>query len=332
VMALTAAAGTIREADTTRALAIAQLALATVTTIQPGTYATPTIAQLSGCVWKEIGHCHRFQSAYEAAFRAFDTAQHCFAREGALSHDEICAKFARVGALIFTRRYTDALSAIEQAEEAFRAFGDERRLTMTRLNRALVNQYQGAFDISIAQYEQLLAEIRNTDDIYTLACVYQNLGELYAELGRSSEAIVPLQEARALWLKLALPGLVSKVDWALARALLADGYFSDAAAILRRLRNEFLARQMPEDAGEVGLDIVETLVATNQLAQARALTEEVIDEFRAANLNEQAITAVGYLRDLLSTTQQARQAVKHVRSYIEKLKTEPARLFLPFDS
>ncbi len=73
------------------------------------------------------------------------------------------------------------------------------------------------------------------------------------------------------------------------------------------------------------------LIATGRYAEARALTEQVLKEFVVAGLNDSAITALAYLRDLLPTTREARRAVQHVRSHLEQLRSEPARVFLPLD-
>ncbi len=327
---LTKAARRIAEADTTRALALAQLAL-TITEIVFCDYPSTLSSVLKGRAWKEIGYLHLFQNAYEAHFRAMESAQSCFATESALFHDEICTKYGRVGGLIFTRQFPKALEVIDEAKKTFREYGDERRIAMTQLSKATVDHYRGAFASALAEYEQLLSTIEDTNDTFTLASLHLNLGELYAELGRSSEATVRLQEARKLWMQLGLTALAHKAEWGMGRALLAEGKFGQAAEIFRPLRDDFLARKMPEDAGEVALDIVETLVAANEIEKARELTEQVITEFRNANLGHQVITAVGYLRDLLATHQQARQAVKHVRSYVRELRSEPARLLLPIE-
>jgi len=86
---------------------------------------------------------------------------------------------------------------------------------------------------------------------------------------------------------------------------------------------------MPEEAGEAGLFIVDALIATEQHELARALTAQILQEFIDAKLKHGAITAIAYLRDLLQTAGDSRAAVRHIRSYVEKLQSEPALLFVP---
>jgi hypothetical protein len=59
------------------------------------------------------------------------------------------------------------------------------------------------------------------------------------------------------------------------------------------------------------------------------VTESVLSEFRGAGLNARAITALAYLRDILPAVDQPGRALRYVRSYLEQLRSEPSRAFLP---
>ena len=48
-----------------------------------------------------------------------------------------------------------------------------------------------------------------------------------------------------------------------------------------------------------------------------------------AKLNVPAVTALAYLRDILEVTPQPQRAVRHVREYLDGLRLQPERLFLP---
>ena len=62
---------------------------------------------------------------------------------------------------------------------------------------------------------------------------------------------------------------------------------------------------------------------------ARRLLLAVIEEFRAARLNERALVALRYLHDIVPHAQ--RETVRHVRTYLIRLRDEPTLLFLPPD-
>jgi tetratricopeptide (TPR) repeat protein len=318
------------ERDPVGALLLQQLALATARGLEQR-YPQLIEHYLIGNAWKTIGHTHKLQSSYDAAWAAYRSARRSLAQDDGLVHEEACAKLGSVSVIIFGRRNDDAFQLLEEARTVFNSVGDQRRLAMVDVTIATHHQYRGELDVARAKYEEALDQLSASDDHETLAILNLNLGSLYAELGRSSDAVQPLLRSRALSSELGMNALVDKSEWGLARALLAAGQFTNAIPILRRLHDAFLARQMPEDVGLVDLDIAEALIATNQQAEARELIAKVVTTFLNANLSNQAITALGYLRDLLIITEKPREAVRHVRSFMEKHRSEPARLFLPLE-
>ncbi|HEY8164520.1 MAG TPA: tetratricopeptide repeat protein [Gemmatimonadaceae bacterium] len=329
VQELSETAGNICETNPLRSLPLQHLALVLAMRIPESSYPPPISARLKGNAWKEIAWVHLYQNAYEACLRACNAAQRVFAEENTLLHDQARVALTRSYAFTFVRRDEEALRTIQECAEIFCSFGDEDRISITKQAKALVHQNRGELDFACSQYEELLRRYEKTDKIHILAWLYNNLGEAYALLGRLSDAVVALQRARELHAELGLT--TDKPDWGLAHVLLAKGEFERAVNLLERLRVNFLARRMPEDAGLVGLDVVEALIATDKMKEARSLTEQIITEFRNADLNERAIEALAYLRDLLPRTETPRKAVQHVRSYVDRLRSEPALLFLPLE-
>jgi len=329
VVELTEGAANICETNPLRSLPLQQLALAVATSIPEENYPSVVSARLKGNAWKEIAWVHTYQNAYEATLRASKTAQMIFAREGVLLHNEARVGVIRSYVFSFLRRDEEALRTIEHCAEVFRSFGDEERIAITKHSKAMLHQSRGELDSACLQYEELLSRYEKSDSVHILAWIYNNLGEAYALLGRLNDAVIALHRARELHAELGLT--TDKPDWGLAHVLLARGDFETAVAALTRLRENFLSRHMPEDAGLVGLDIVEAFVATNKIEEARSLTEQVIAEFHSAGLSERAIDALGYLRDLLKSTRTPREAVQHVRFCVKRLRSEPARLFLPLE-
>ncbi len=328
VQELTAAAAANLESNPRESLALSQLALAIVTSIPAETYAAPIQAQLQGAVWKEIGTAHRYLSEYDAALRAFDVAQRALQSESALAHDDAIVDFARAIVLTDLGRHDEALELLTQTEPVFRGFEDQRRLVQVRVLSGIILQRQGQLQKARATYEQALEETQ-LEDLHTRAVLYNNLGQVCADLGDTAQAVLVLHNALRLFGELKMPVEVTRTEWTLARVLLLTGDFSKAVPILRRARDMFLATRMPEEAGLAGLDLVDALLATSQADEARSVIERVLAEFREANLNARAVTALAYLRDVLPTTRQPQRVVHHVRGYLEQLRSEPARLFLP---
>jgi tetratricopeptide (TPR) repeat protein len=330
VQELTAAAADMLEKDARRSLELAQLAQAISTSIPSHAYPPTVFAQVEGNAWKEIGTAHRYLSEFDAALRAYDAAQRAFERSGALGHDVAIIQLARAVVLSELRKHDEALALIEESTPVFDSFADQRRLTQAALLKGMIHQRRGHLQAARATYEELLAA-RPSEDLHTIGATYQNLGQVYADLGDNGTAVTALQHARELFSALEMPAEVVRADWALAKVLLSTGSFMKALPILRRVRGDFLKRQMTTEAGMAALDLAEALIALNQVNEAQLIAEQALNEFRAAKLNERAITALAYLHDLLSTTSKPSSAIRHVRGYLERLEDEPARLFLPLE-
>jgi tetratricopeptide (TPR) repeat protein len=327
VQELLAAAGRILETDPVRSLSLSQLALVIATSIPPGTYEPTVQSHLEGSAWKEVATSHRYRSEYDAALRALDRADAHFGSSAALSHDQAVVGLAR--AVVFSEmgRYDDALTFLRETTPALRSFADARHLGHATLLRGMICYRLGQLPEARAAFEEVTKTVR--DDLHTLAAAYNNLGQVHASLGNHQGAVIALQQARAVFEELAMPAEVTRTDWTLARALMEIGDWRRAMAIVHDAREDFLRRRMPEEAGLAALDLVECQLALGDQSSARSLTETVITEFLAAKLNARALTALAYLRDEMGESARARPIVRHVRSYLEQLKNEPGRIFLP---
>lgn len=169
----------------------------------------------------------------------------------------ITPRLAYACALIHTDRYAyqTAEMELDQAEEGFRALGNETGVAETELQRAMINFQRGRYDVAIAQampyrdaprgpsnlrgralkilglaslrlgdVEQALAYLEEAlplfqtyADAYALTNLLQDLEVTYTRLGRSQEANACLQEVVALRRSLGSAG-------ALALALNNLGY------------------------------------------------------------------------------------------------------------
>ena len=187
---------------------------------------------------------------------------------------------------------------------------------------------QGRYQDARIQLERALTEVQ-FEDAYTVAALTNTLGATYSQLGRTEEAFMMLRKARAMLVDLGMTGEVTRTDWSIARAVLDTGDFTKAVELLRAVRESFLSLSMADDSGLAGLDLADALIGNGQMGDARHLIEEVLREFINKKLNHRAVTALSYLRDVLSTTPRPLNAVDHVRTYLKRLRYEPERIFLP---
>jgi hypothetical protein len=141
-------------------------------------------------------------------------------------------------------------------------------------------------------------------------------------------AVSALHDASVIFRELAMPAEIARVSWVMGRVLLGSGQPRQAHDVLAHARMTFIGLRMAEEAGLVGLELADACLALGQVDRARMVIEEVAGEFVRAGLNDRALTAVAYLREVLPSGR-GREAVRHVRTYIEQLRDEPLRAFAP---
>ncbi len=329
VQELTTTAAALLEQDPRYSRALAQFALAVAMSVPRTSYPAVLIAQSEGRAWKELGTAHRYLSEHDAALRAYEAARRSFAEFGALAHDEASLDFAIAIVHSETGRHEEALALLAHATAIFASFRDEERFIKGTLLKAMILHRRGELVPARIIYEDALTAARQRDDLHTLAGIYNNLGQVCIELNEMNAAASALSQARDLFSALNMPAELARTKGALAHVLFHNAAYEPAIQLLQDARDDFMRLGMVEEAGVAALDIVDALVATNERAAAQQLTEIVLAEFRAAQLNERALIALAYLRDFLREHPAPAGAIRHVRSYLQELRTNPARVFLP---
>jgi len=329
VQELTERAAGILEQNTHRALSLCQFALATAGSINVDRYPSIVLTHLKSRAWKEIGFIHGYQGAREASLVAQTAARRDADQEASLSHDSMSAELSSGFVLLFLRRFDEATAVAHRCETFFREYSDVRRLIHCGILRGMIAQFSSDFASARMFHEETIALLQNTDDPHTLAIANHNLGIVCTYLGLSHEARIALQRARSIFTDLRMPAEVERVDWVLAAVSLANGDFATSLTQFSRLRVAFRERGMAEDAAQVGLFLAEALAALGRHTEARNVTAEVIEEFRSANLNHRSIPLLVELFERLRTTARPREEIRHVRSFIERSRTDPDVVFLP---
>jgi tetratricopeptide (TPR) repeat protein len=328
VQELTALAYELLETDPRESLLLAQLALAIATSIPAGTYEAPIQAQIEGTAWREIGTAHKYLSEYGAALRAYDAAQRAFASANSLAHDDAIIDFARAIVLVDLDRLDEARQLLEKVRPLFRSFGDKRREVHAQILAGNIYLSEQRWSEACDTFKALLPEVPE-NDLYGNAIVRSNLGFAYEHMGQYNDAAPMLYAGLQMLIELGWAVEITRTEWSLARLLLMTGEYQKAAAMLERVRAGFLQKTIPEEAGLVGLDLADAWIALGRTADARELVSTILAEFTAAKLNSRALTALAYLRDVLTSKAEPATAVRHVRTYVDRLRNEPSLIFLP---
>ena len=76
------------------------------------------------------------------------------------------------------------------------------------------------------------------------------------------------------------------------------------------------------------MELVEACLGLGEIERARLVLESVLTDFRKVALNERIPTALAYLKEVMRTPR-GPEAARYVRTYVERLKTEPEWAFVP---
>ncbi len=330
VCEITSSAAAVLEQEPALSRSLAQFAVAVATSLERGSYPEIAIAQVTGQALKELGTAHRYLSSYDASLRAYGAARRCLAEFGALANDQASVDLATAVVLSETGRHDEALALIDEVTPVLGSFEDEKRMVQAMLLKAMIHHRRGNLAAARTAYQDALAGAENQDDLHTLAAIFNNMGQVLVDLNETNAAALALSRARDLFAALEMPAEVARTEMGLSRLCLRRGAHEDALRLSQSVRMRFLELRMVEEAGLASLDMIDALIATGKEDEAYRMSEAVLSEFRQAGLNERALLALEYLRELVRNHPAASSpSIRHVRSYLEELRTDPLRVFLP---
>ena len=307
---------------------IAELATAIAAKLDD-TYPQITRSQCVAQAWKELANIRRYRSNYDAALEALDRADEALRDHLALAHDKAVIDLARATTLRELRRTDEARRLLRDAIDVFEGHADKGRVAQCELLVGMIEHTAHAYDSAYASYQRAARGARIAGDARTAASSYINIGVLDAERGATSSAMDALQQALSIFRDDGNLVEMARANRGVGLALLTGGKYELAIRVLRAARGAFLNIGFAEEAGLVGLELAEAYIADDRRAAAQRLILAVIEEFRAAKLNERALASLAYLRERGDAS--SRELVRHVRSYLVRLRQEPALLFLPPD-
>ena len=316
-----------RYVDPAASLAIAELATAIAGKLRDDAYPPIIVAQLRAHAWKDRGQALAYLGRYDEAFDALAKADQSF-EDFPLAHDRAIVGFVRAVALQEVNRLDESLAILAECRAVFSDHGDARRRMLCGMAEGSLLQRQRRWREARDTYVAMLAIAQDLGDEESLACMHNVIGQCLVELNVFDTAETHLREAVQRFTRLRQPLSAAKAELARGRLLVRAGRHAQAIEHLVTIRGVFLQHDLIEEAGLCGLDIVEALLATSAASRAELLVRRIIEEFTLARLNTRAITALGYLTEVIMERRASRENVGTVREYILSLRKSPEREFV----
>jgi tetratricopeptide (TPR) repeat protein len=305
------------------ATAIAQLALEVANGLSSIAYPAVVLAQIRAQAWRDLGVALRHLARHQDALDAYASAARALEGHQWLELDRAAVSLARASTLMEINRFDESFAELLRCKPVFERYDDRRRLLLCGIYEGAFLHRTGRFREAIAAYLSLIEPSRAIGDLDALASIHNNIVHSAIELGEYELAEEHLDRAIALFMELDAPLNIARSELARGRMLIGRGEIERGIAHLHAVRDRFLQQRLVEEAGLAGLDIVDAYLSRGSIVEAEALAREIVREFIAAQLNARAITALGYLSEVIASRAASRAIVQNVREFIRKLRVEP---------
>ncbi len=190
----------------------------------------------------------------------------------------------------------------------------------------LVADFQ-RYEEGLKALEECAELARRDGDTESLASLVNNIGQVYARIGKLTEAkecfTTALQGFTSLGLKTDMP----RVHAGLARILMQEGRFNEAVSEHYMARAAYLDLRMPVVAAEVDTHIIEALFAAGRTRDIPALCALAVETFMTANLPREAAKALAYMNAAAQRGTLTTDKLEDVREFYQRLQADPDERF-----
>jgi tetratricopeptide (TPR) repeat protein len=291
-----------------------------------GPYPRPIVSQMRAHAWKDLGKYQRFKGRYRESEATLRLAEAMVVGRKALSHDLAIIRFNLAVTLQELDRFGESLVLLSECKAIFRRHGDTTNAMLVAFAEGVLLQLMTRYREAREAYLLIVATTPDLDD-EQLAALNNTIGLCSIELGEWDVAADAFDYAATLFSELDQPINALIVETGRGRLYVRSGQFSAGIAHLRPIRRQFLAHGLHEEAGLAGLEIVEGLLGLQNHSAAETLTRKLVREFELAQLNKRAVQALAHLTTILEARTASAPNVRHIREYIDSLRTNPERDF-----
>ena len=229
------------------------------------------------------------------------------------------------------RRFDEALTLLDTVIGTYLA-GDPATQDFHLAGRAFVKKAKvleemGNLEEALDLLREALPLIDPAREPRLLVCVWQNVVNCLAKLGRPEEAKALLPKVRALSEELGNDLDLVRLDWTEGLIRSALGEFLEAAEALARVRQEFVSRGIGFDAALATLDLAFILLKEERTAEVAKLAREMLPIFEAQDVHREALAALAvFQRAALHETATA-ELVERLARYLMRARKDPGLRF-----
>jgi tetratricopeptide (TPR) repeat protein len=198
---------------------------------------------------------------------------------------------------------------------------------MLLLNTACTHQAEGEHDKALETLEKAAEVIDGTLQPRMRFGVRFNQASNLLELGRATEAVPIMKEARELAEKLRNDIDFLKTLWLEGKCAAGLGQRERALATLEKVRRDFEAQELPFNYALVSLDLALLYREAGLFAQIKNLANDILRIFQAQQVHREAILAMMLFQEAAEQEQVTVELVRRLQKFLAKARSNPEICF-----
>ena len=175
------------------------------------------------------------------------------------------------------------------------------------------------FDEALTLFREISREAEKLGNEGLLAVACNNLVQLHAILGNSTEALENAQETLKLFYRLKHRVGLAKLQWGIGTLMRTQGNLPAAAEAYSTAREGFVTLEMPSEVAALGLVLADVLLESGDEAGAVREILAALPIIRAQGMVPEGFAALSLLQESVRQQSVDRAALRQLHGYFEEL-------------
>ena len=227
------------------------------------------------------------------------------------NHDELARTLsASIQPHLLLGQYDEAFAAAEEARRIFQASGNLWRLARLEINLGNIYHRQDRFTEALACYQRAYQELLSQPDAEAIAAVLSNIATCQITLNDFASALSSYQQAREWCERHRMPVLVAQADYNIAWLYYLRGEYGRAIQMLRNTREACRANDDKYHFALCHMDLSEIYLDLNLSQEAEETARQGAALFEALGMGYEHAKCLANLATALGQQGQAFRALE----------------------
>jgi tetratricopeptide (TPR) repeat protein len=272
------------------------LALRLSEVLDPDIYTSELIEDLRGRAWACVGNARRVRSDLRGADEAFEKADACLRRGSQDLFEQAIFCDLKSSLRRNQNLLEEALRLAHRALTIFRKLGQQNRVRSLLVKISTIHHRAGSIEQAIPFLYQAMGLIDPQQEPRLMLCIWHNLADDLAEVGRFSEALNLFRSTRQLYRAFPELHVQNQRKWVRAKIARGLGQYRWAELLFKSARNGLLVEGIPYDIGLISMDLAILYAHQGRVVDINRLALEMVVIFSGLRIHRETLAALILLR------------------------------------